>query len=235
MKQYKYLVMQITYCGHATFLAKDLGGSGRSHNLKENQTFFKPYNASQGHDNDDYWNTPEELLIGYCRWHNRVVEKEAHHMTNRLYAATNTYRFFRVEDALWDEDEMTAANNNLYDYQITEEQFIEDMQNSWAFKQVQNVFEMDGYLVKDEVISRPEQAPVEVGVVHNTEFDTWTWSSDYLNGKGMEPYEVKWVTIPVGMNPEEAEAYITNEVMGCCHRFGGNDTYNKRKELEGKV
>ena len=61
----------------ATFLNSNFSG-GRCTSPSDNVTKFRPYDVPYEHENDTYWNSAEELLIGFCRWYNRVDEKESY-------------------------------------------------------------------------------------------------------------------------------------------------------------
>ncbi len=229
MSEYKYLVMQSNARNSVGFLTASLGGSHRCADIDTNVTHFsnEGHYYPNTHDNDYYWNTPEELLVGFSRWYLRVSEKTGYNMGNRLYHATNTYRFFKVVDDMDDYgQEMEAANLDLKSYEITEEEFISDIKNSWAFKAISEMFPQYGCL------DRPEQERVQVNIVRSQEFHTWCWSSDYLS-KDLEGLKVDTLHIPIGLHFDEAKKYLRDR-LGCKYRFGGNDAYNKRKELEGE-
>lgn len=136
MRSNKYLVMKIN--GDSGLFVNSNFHGGRCCSPDDNVTKFRPHDVPNSHENDTYWNSCEELLISFCRWYKRVDEKESYHMGNRIYAATATYRFFKVEN----EDQIVYANCDLNSYEISEETFINDMLNSWAFTQVsQNICE----------------------------------------------------------------------------------------------
>lgn len=227
MSEYKYLVMQSNAKNSVGFLTADLGGGCRSANADTNVTHFsnEGYYHANTHDNDSYWNTPEELLVGFSRWYLRVQEKTAPQMGNRIYHATNTYRFFRVIDDMDDHgQEMEAANTDLKSYEITEEEFISDIKGCWAFEALSEMF--PNQCCSD----RPIQGCVQVYIIRNIEFNTWCWSSDYLS-KDLVSLSVSTVHVPQGLHYDEAVAWLSG-MMECEYRFGGIDAYNKRKELE---
>ena len=224
MRSYKFLVME-TNGEHSMFLNADLGGGGLSAQNDTNVTNFTAHDFGGGHQNDDYWNTPEELLVGFFRWYLRTEEQTAHHMGNRIYSATNTYRFFMVDESLG-KQELKLANNDLESFEITERHFINNILNSWAWEQISGMFRDNGI---DTV--RTEPSPVEVVIVYNEETTTWCWISDYSKFEDEYHLELSSIYIPVGLNYEEAVMYISKDIIGCSYRFGGNDAYNKRKGL----
>jgi hypothetical protein len=225
MKHYKYLIMQTDFSGESSkFLSVGLGGSGRCCASDTNVTHFSKHDFGGGHQNDEYWNDPESLLVGFSCWYLRTPEKTAYNMSNRIYHSTYSYRFFRVEEDMDNEEDMTAANMDLASYEITEDIFISDIKGSWAFQQVNNMFSVKPY-------SRPEQNGVRVTLVYNGAKDTWCWISDYLNKDDCKDFDVQEITLPVNITPPDATKYITLH-LNCEYRFGGNDAYNKRKALE---
>ncbi len=203
----------------ATFVNSNFSG-GRCASPSDNTTKFRPYDVPYQHENDTYWNSAEKLLVGFCRWYKRVDEKEAYHMGNRIYSASNTYRFFRVED----EDELLYANVDLASYEISEETFITEMLTSWAFEQVSSMFSAKDFVYH----KRTDPSPVKVDVVVNTETNTWCWLSDYLNFEHKDHLTLTIRTTPVGKSYKEAVKYLSC-TLGCGYRFGGNDEYNKNK------
>ena len=227
MKHYRYLVMQSNDRNSVGFLTASLSGSHRCAKVDTNITDFNPHDFGGGHDNDNYWNTPEDLLVGFSNWFLRKEEKTSYNMGNRFYAATNTYRFFRAEDDVFNADEIDAANLDLKSYEITEAQFILGIQGSYAYKQVSDMF--SGNKVK-----RPLAEPVKVNVVLNAEHKTWCWVSDYLDKKDYEFLLTHEVSVPVGLHYDEAINYISEFYQGSGYRSGGNDSYYKRKALEAK-
>ncbi len=230
-RDYKFLVMQIDSkkeAGGAMFLNANLGGGGRCTSATETVTHFRQQDREGCHDNDDYWNSAEELLVGFSRWYNRVDEKTSYNMGNRLYSATHTYRFFRVEDELLSrEDLLGEANKDLTPYEITEREFISNMIGSWAFQQMSHMFSETFF-----TLNRVAAQPVKVDIVINKEFNTWCWISDYLE-KDKECLETCNAEVPIGYDYKQGIAYIT-KLAKCEYRFGGNDAYNKRKALEEK-
>lgn len=223
MKNYKYLVMQIDG-ERGTFLSSDLGGSGHCTGVDTNVTHFKPHDYGGGHDNDNYWNSAEELLTGFCRWYLRTNEKEARGMGNRLHYATYTYKFFRVECKGFNNNKsiLLEANQDLSPFEIPESDFIATMLDSWAFKQVSSMFPE----VKFSNERTPPE-PVEVDVVYNDETSTWCWFSDYLSfDYEDECTDLFGIDVPVGLDYDKALIYIS-EYLGCSYRFGGDDKYNK--------
>ena len=226
MRGYNFLVMQTDISGgHSMFLTAGLGGGGRGCSVESNITHFRPRDREGCHDNDDYWNSAEELLVGFSRWYNRIDEKTSYHMSGRLYSATYTYRFFRVDEDMYSHGcPFKEANNDLVSHEITEREFISNIIGSWAFQQVSYMFSETLYTL-DRVPARP----VEVEVVYNKEFNTWCWVSDYLQ-KDKEYLTVETVKVPVGLGYEEAVGYIS-DLNSCGYRFGGNDAYDKRKKV----
>ena len=220
MRSNKYLIMKIND-DSALFTNSNFSG-GRCASPLTNVTHFQSHDRHGSHDNDFYWNSAEELLIGFCRWYNRVDEKEAHLMGNRIYAANATYRFFRI----YDEVEVEDANRDLAYYEITEETFITEMLTSWAFKQISGMFAVSNFVYH----KRADPTSVKVDIVINEETNTWCWTSDYLKEEDYSDCYSITKTIPVGKNYEDAVEYISC-TSGCDYRFGGNDAYNKRKEL----
>ncbi len=224
MKHYKYLVMKIDG-NNGKFLTSNLGGSGRCTEIDTNLTYFKPHDFGGGHDNDTYWNSPEELILGFTNWYMRTAERTTYHIGNRIYNAVATYKFFKVEDTL-DDDFAFFANTNLKQYEITEEEFIYNMMNSYAMKTMAGLF---GNLPR----SRPEQEPVSVEVYYNKVHNTWSWTSDYLQDSVDEDCELMLEFVPVGFDHDKAVEYLS-ALLDCEYRFGGNDSYNKRKAKENK-
>lgn len=228
MRGYKFLVMQIDTKNTGMFLTAGLGGSGRCADVNTNITHFHSHDFGGGHENDDYWNSAEELLVGFSRWYNRVDEKTAHQMGNRFYSATNTYRFFRINEDMYSHDcSFEEANNDLTSYEITEREFISNMIGSWEFQQMSHMFSETVF-----TLNRVTAQPVKIEVVLNKEFNTWCWISDYL-AKDKEGLEVSNVEVPVGFNYDKGKEYIS-KLAKCEYRFGGNDAHYKRKELEEK-
>ncbi len=225
MSEYKYLVMQSNAKNNVGFLTASLGGSHRCANVDTNVTNFTPHDFGGGHENDDYWNSPEELLVGFSVWYSRWEERKAHNMGNRIYAANATYRFFKVNTGTYGdcEDEMFQANQDLPNYEVSEETFIADMLSSREIKILSELF------VGDPV--RPAQLPTRVSIVYSKEFNTWCWSSDYRNKEDYNSSNEGYVDIPLGYHYDDAITYIS-DIYDCEYRFGGNDAYNKRKELE---
>ena len=80
---------------------------------------------------------------------------------------------------------------------------------------------------------RPEQNGVRVTIVYNEEHDTWAWVSDYLSKADYELFPHQEITLPNNTTPPDATRYIS-ELYRCQYRFGGNDAYYKRKDLENK-
>lgn len=225
MRSNKYLIMKINDDA-AVFTNSSFSG-GRCASPSDNVTHFQPHDHLGSHDNDFYWNSAEQLLIGFCRWYNRVDEKESYHMGNRIYAASATYRFFRV----YNEDEIETANHDLALYEITEETFITEMLTSWAFKQVSGMFTVSNFLC----YKRKDPAPVKVDIVINEETSTWCWISDYLKEEDHSDCYSITKTITVGKSYEEALEFIsctTGRDSYTPYRFGGNDVYNKTKALD---
>ncbi|CAH9013337.1 conserved hypothetical protein [Vibrio phage 501E54-1] len=212
MRSNKYLIMQIND-DSALFLNSNFSG-GRCALPSDNTTKFRPHDVPNSHENDTYWNSAEELLVGFCRWYNRVDEKEAYQMCNRIYSANNTYRFFRVED----ENEILYANVDLASYEITEETFITEMVNSWAFQQVSRMFAVSNFVTH----KRTDPAPVKVSVVINEETDTWCWLSDYLNFEYKDHLTITIRDVPFRKSYKQAVEYISC-TLDCPYRFGGND------------
>ena len=212
MRSNKYLIMQIN--GDSALFVNSNFSGGRCASPSDNVTSFRPHDVPFNHENDSYWNSSEELLIGFCRWYRRIDEKESYHMGNRIYSASNTYRFFKIEN----EDQIPYANCDLNSYEITEETFILDMINSWEFKQVSGMF-----IAGDHVYHKRESpAPIKVDIVVNEETNSWCWTSDYLKeGDYSHLYSVT-KTIPVGKTYEDAVSYISC-TSGGEYRFGGND------------
>jgi hypothetical protein len=226
MRGYKFLVMQSNPNNNVMFLSSDLdGGSGRCANVDTNVTHFKPHDFGGGHQNNDYWNSAEDLLVGFSRWYLRTTEKTAYNMGNRLYSATNTYRFFRVDEDLdtHDIEQVDLANNDLISFEIKEEEFIGNMFNSWCFENIVCLFPPTTFST-----TRTEPSPVEVDVVYNKETNTWCWISDYLNYRNEQHLYVDLLDIPVGLGYKEAVQYIS-KVLDSEYRFGGNDSYNKKQ------
>jgi hypothetical protein len=150
-------------------------------------------------------------------------------MCNRLYSATYTYRFFRVEDnMLSHEDILEEANKNLAPYEITEREFISNVIGSWAFQQISHMFSETVY-----TLNRVPAQQVKLQVVISKEFNTWCWISDYLC-KDKETLEISNVEVPIGYDYDKSVEYISLALAKCGYRFGGNDAYNKRKALEDK-
>ncbi len=236
---YKYLVMQISSTGSAGFLTESLWGSMRCTRADTNVTKFSPHDFGGGHDNDFYWNSLEELLVGFCNWYTRSPEKNDHNMTNRLYHATDTHRFFKVKHDLFINDDeasgMTAANNDLKSYEITEDEFIKDMIGSYAWEAVSRAFPTN-YTFKRK-LHRENPKNVHVNIVYNEDTDTWCWSSDYRSKdeyQGVDHLDILDIYVPIGYNYEKAVEHISTVVVLCEYRFGGNDAYHKRKELKLK-
>lgn len=226
MRGYKFLVMQTSHKGDSTFLTANLGGSGVCADTDTNVTHFRPHDFGGGHDNDNYWNSAEELLVGFSRWYNRIEEKTAYNMGNRIYAATNTYRFFRVNEDLYArEDVLELPNNDLASYEITEEQFIKDMLGSWVFEQVSFMF--PDYTLRE--MKRTPANPVRVKIVYNHDTDSWCWFSDYVGFVQEDYLTVSNMTVPAGMGYEDAVVYLSC-ISGEEYRFGGNDAYNKKNK-----
>lgn len=217
MRSYKFLIMKING-DHGLFTGSNFSG-GRCTEIDANETKFEPHDFGGGHENDDYWNYAEELLVGFSQWYNRVDQKESYNMGNRIYAANATYRFFRVDD----EDQLGSANLDLKSYEISEEQFIKDILNSWVFKQVSSMFRETHFIYQ-----RPNPSTVYVQVVYNKETNTWCWISDYLEFEKKDHLYVWDIQVPSGKPYDDVVTYIKNEVE-CDYRFGGNDGYNKRK------
>ncbi|AFK66613.1 hypothetical protein COPG_00017 [Colwellia phage 9A] len=226
MRGYKFLVMQANPTNNVAFLTADLNGSGRSANHKTNVTDF-----DSSHDNRSHWNSADKLIIGFTRWYLRINQKEAYNMGNRLYSATNTYRFFRVDTDLDDYksnvDQVELANNDLKPFEITEAEFISNIFNSWAWQQVSKLFP------KTHTHTRPPQVPVEVEIVYNSETKSWCWISDYLQPKQEKHLTRKFMKVTIGLHHKEAVKYI-NARTNCKYRFGGNDEYYKREALKLK-
>jgi len=226
MRGYKFLVMQTNKNGeHSMFLNAGLGRGGRCCSVTDNVTHFRPLDREGCHDNDNYWNSAEELLVGFSRWYNRMDEKTSYNMGNRLYSATYTYRFFRVDEDMYSyKCPFEEANNNLTSFEITEEEFIRNIIGSWAFEQVSFMFsEWEG------CFEREAPLPVEVQIVYNEDFNTWCWISDYQT-KNKEGLVVETVKVPVGFDYNSGKNFISG-FRACPYRFGGNDAYNKRKLL----
>tara|TARA_R110000787_G_scaffold90842_1_gene191607 strand:+ start:940 stop:1659 length:720 start_codon:yes stop_codon:yes gene_type:complete len=226
---YKFLIMQSNDNNNVGFLSGFMGGSVSASPYTK-VTNFKPHDFGGGHENDEYWNSAEDLLVGFARWYLRIDEKESYSMGNRIYAATDTFRFFRIDEDLDDYkselDQVDIANNDIVSFEITEAEFISNMLTSWAFEQVSSLFPDTQY----DMQNRMKPRPVVVGVVYNKEHNTWSWSSDYRHGdyKGLE---LKSMEVMVGLHYDEAIGYISARA-NCPYRFGGNDYYNKRKQLE---
>ena len=230
MRGYKFLVMQSNENNNVGFLSGLLGGSS-SADINTNITHFKKNDFGGGHDNDRYWNSAEDLLVGFSRWYLRIGEKEAHLMGNRIYSATDTFRFFRIDTDLDDHNnQVDLANNDLASFEITEKEFISNIFNSWAFQQISSLFP-DMYY---DMNNRAPARPVTVIIVYNKEFNTWCWSSDYLNKEDYKGLEVRSMQVKVGLHYNQAVVYLS-ERSNCKYRFGGDDSYYKRKELERKV
>lgn len=225
MSEYKYLIMKIDATGeHGGFISASFGGE-RCTKTDATKTYFTPHDFGGGHDNDSYWNNPEDLIVGFSRWYSRWEERKAHHMGNRIYAANGTYRFFKVNTGTYGdcEDEMLLANQDLPSYEVSEETFTADMLSSREIKMLSELFAGDPV--------RPVQLPTRVSVVYSKEFNTWCWSSDY-RGKGeYNSSNEGYVDVPLGYHYDDAITYIS-AMYECEYRFGGNDAYNKRKELE---
>lgn len=224
MKHYKYLVMVINGI-NGKFLTSDLISSGRGTEIDTNLTYFKPHDFGGGHENDTYWNSPDSLLLGFTNWYMRNTERTAYNMGSRICSAVAKYKFFRVEDTL-DEDFAFFANTNLKQYEITEQTFISDIMNSHAMKTMVNLF---GNLPR----SRPEQEPVSVEVYYNKVHNTWSWVNDYLQVSVDEDCQLMLEFIPFGFDYDKAVIHIST-LLDCEYRFGGNDSYHKRKEKEAK-
>lgn len=226
MKRYKYLVMRIDG-NSGTFLTSCLGGSGRCTEIDTNFTYFKPYDFGGRHENDTYWNTPEELLIGFSNWYLRKTERTSYNMGSRLFSAVAKYKFFKVTDDDFAEyDYIKSANVNLGEHEITEEVFISDMLDSYAMKTITDLF---GNLPR----SRPEQEPVSVEIYYNRVHNTWSWVNDYLEGSVDEDCQLMLEFIPVGFDYDKSIEYLS-ALLDCDYRFGGNDSYYKRKDKEAK-
>ena len=227
MSHYKFLVMQSNDVNNVGFLTETMGGSHRSANVDTNVTHFDSH-----WDNRSHWNDAGELLVGFSRWYYRVDEKTAYNMGNRLYFATNTYRFFRVDEELdtAEIDQIDLANVDLKSFEITEAEFIKNMFESWEFKQVERLFSGN-----QNVQMRQNPQPVEVKIVYNSETNTWCWISDYHSGSMEEEncLTTKVIKVTIGLAYEDAVKYISERV-NCEYRFGANDAYNKRKDLERK-
>ena len=224
MRSNKYLIMKIND-GSVLFTDSSFSG-GRCTSPSANVTHFQPYDLEGMHENDTYWNSAEKLLIGFCRWFIRKEEKDSYQMGNRIYAANATYRFFRVPD----EDEIETANHDLTSYEISEETFVSDMLNSWAYKQVASMFA----LTPCNQVERTSPSPIKVDIVINEETNTWCWTSDYLKEEDYSDCYSITKTIPVGKNYEDAVKYISctsGTEDSIPYRFGGNDAYDKREEL----
>lgn len=219
MKHYKYLVMSISE-GHAMFLKKDLSGGGRCCDPETNVTHFTPHDFGGGHQNDDYWNTPEELLVGFSRWYVYAVQCNSYNMGNRIYSANTTYRFFRVDEDL---DQLHQANNDLLRYEISEEAFISGMMCSWEVSQVMNLFNGN-----KGTLHRPKKLPTKVHIVLNWEKESWCWTSDYLRKEDYKHLTVTDEYVPLGLSYEDSVKYIS-DLSGYNYRFGGNDRYLEEK------
>ena len=227
---YKFLIMQSNDNNNVGFLSGFMGGS-RGASPYAKVTNFKKHDFGGGHQNDEYWNSAEELLVGFARWYLRIDEEESYSMGNRIYSATDTFRFFRIDEDLDDHkaelDQVDIANKDIEPFEITEAEFISNMLTSWAFEQVSSLFPDMQY----DMQNRMKPRPVAVGVVYNREHNTWCWSSDYLNKEDYKDLELKRMEVMVGLHYNEAVGYISARA-NCPYRFGGNDSYNKRKELE---
>lgn len=222
MTCYKYLVLR-------TDSKEDFGGNTHYMDKSFSGSLFTPdaWYITNFHilSEDSYWNSPEDLLLGFSRWYTRVEETQAYNMGNRIYAAVATYKFFRVVDDLDNHgDEMDAANKDLRPFEITEDVFIEDIKNSYAFKSV-------GALFSGESLARSPKLPIEVHIRYNKEYDTWCWVSDYLSEEDYKGTVGGGKYIPVGLSYRAAIKWISDE-EDCNYRFGGNDSYYKRKAIE---
>jgi hypothetical protein len=229
MSHYKFLVMQSNDVNNVGFLTETMGGSHRSANVNTNVTHFDNH-----WDNRRYWNDSGDLLVGFSRWYFRTEEKTSYNMGNRLYSATNTYRFFRVDEDLDlpEIDQIDIANKDLKSFEITEAEFIKNMFESWEFKQVERLFSGN-----PNVKMRQNPLPVQVDIVYNKETNTWCWSSDYLKpkeGEDQSHLHKNSMKVTIGLSYDDAVKYISARA-NCEYRFGANDAYNKRKDLERKL
>ena len=227
---YKFLIMQNNDNNNVGFLSGFSGGS-RCASPYARVTNFEKHDFGGGHENDEYWNSAERLLVGFARWYLRLDEKESYSMGNRIYAATDTFRFFRIDEDLddykSDTSQVDLANKDLLSFEITEAEFISNMSTSYAFEQVSSLFPDMQY----DMHNRSAPRPVSVGVVYNKEYNTWSWISDYLEKEDYKGLELKPMEVMVGLHYDEAVGYISAGA-NCPYRFGGNDSYYKRKELE---
>lgn len=226
MPHYRFLVMQSNDKNNVGFLTETMGGSYRSADVNTNVTHFDSH-----FDNRHHWNSAGDLIVGFSGWYLRKEEGVAYNMGNRIYAATNTYRFFRVDEDLDDNfnDQIDLANKNLKPFEITQQEFIKNIFESREFKQICELFpDRHGGLN-----SRSKATPVKVQIVYNSETKSWCWISDYINYKPEEFLTKKTMHIKVGLVYEDAVKYISARA-NCEYRFGGNDAYYKRKELESK-
>lgn len=219
MKHYKYLVMSISE-GHAMFLTKDLTGGGRCCNNNTTVTHFTPHDFGGGHQNDEYWNTPDELLVGFSRWYTHDVQINSHNMCNRIFSANTTYRFFRVDEEL---DQTDLANNDLLNYEISEDEFISGILSSWSLSKVMRLF--DG---NKKTLYRPKKLPTKVYIVLNEERESWCWTSDYLRKEDYDHLIVTDEYVPLGLSYEDSVEYIS-DLCEYSYRFGGNDKYLEEK------
>lgn len=214
MKDYKYLVMEING-DNGVFLSADSSG-GRCTEIDANETFFD----TDCCDSKTYWHYPKDLICGFSRWYLRKGEKESYHQINKVYSATNKYRFFKV-----DCKEVKLANKDLSKYEVSEEVFIKSIINSNPYQTLRTM------MTHGDRASRIEEAPVTVNIVINFETDTWCWTSDYLRDDDYLEHTITKYDIPVGVQPDGVKDYIKSK-LGLEYRFAGNDSYSKRKGLE---
>jgi len=194
------LVMQHSPdCDLGIFLSSNFSG-GRTTNTSSNVTHFDVI------DDDCYWNTPDKILIAFSSWMMRDDERNAYNMGNRIFHANYKYRFFKADTI----DDIEHANKNLSSYEISEQEFIDIMMSSRAFKTVSR-------FISEDTSTRKEPEPVEVEIVHNKERDTWCWSSDYL--RAPDKNKVK-KTIPIGKGYQQSIDYISF-TMGCDYNSEG--------------
>lgn len=204
----------------SSFLSASFGGSNRNAAWGTNETHFE---KNGSHDSEYYWCTLDELLIGFSSWYLRCQEKNAYQQFNRVYSACYTYRFFKVEDT-YPVTEMYTANDNLSRFEITEEEFISDMFNSHVYKQLKTL------VSKDEVLKREARQDLELSVTINREYNTWCWKSDYLADDPKEDtYNIK-ITVNTDTNTSSVVGDVS-KLLRKEFRFGGSDTYNKKKSL----